>query len=198
MSRHRYKKGSPARGLVRLSDYLNHRRIVLFWAVAVVGLAAPWLVRAVADGPATHPAGDMLSCEVASIYDGDTMRVRCDGEMMKVRLYCIDAPEMGQKPWGRESRDYLRAIMPERVLVRPVTKDRYGRTVGEVFTPADSRRSLNLSLVSAGRAAVYDRYCSDSGYLGAQRNAVAGSVGIWRVPGQQQHPWVWRQTRRQQ
>jgi len=197
MSRHRYKKGSPARGLVRLSDYLNHRRIVLFWAVAVVGLAAPWLVRAVADAPTSAVAGDMLSCEVASIYDGDTMRVRCDGQLVKVRLYCIDAPEMGQKPWGRESRDYLRSITPERVLIRPVTKDRYGRTVGEVFPASDSGRSLGLVMVGAGQAAVYQRYCSAAGYRVAAADAEVRNVGIWSKTGLQRSPWAWRANMRQ-
>lgn len=192
MSRHRYKEGSPTRGLVRFSDYLNHRRIVLFWAVAVVGLAAPWLVRALADGVGPGPTSEMLSCEVASIYDGDTMRVRCGGQLMKVRLYCIDAPEMGQKPWGRESRDYLRSITPKRVLVRPVTKDRYGRTVGEVFTASGSAQSLNLKMVGSGRAAVYEKYCSELSYRSVALRAEQAMLGIWREPGQQQKPWEWR------
>jgi len=192
MSRHRYKRGSPARGLVRLSDYLNHRRIVLFWAVAVVGLVAPWLVRAVAEAPGQTPAGDMLSCEVASIYDGDTMRVRCDGQLMKIRLYCIDAPEMGQKPWGRESRDYLRSITPERVLIRPVTKDRYGRTVGEVFAEPEAPVSLNLVMARVGHVATYPKYCNDSRYYQAEDGARRAGLGIWAKDGLQQRPWEWR------
>lgn len=39
-------------------------------------------------------------CRVVNIYDGDTMTLQCPGnaEQTKVRMYCIDAPEMKQAP----------------------------------------------------------------------------------------------------
>lgn len=191
-SRYRYMGDCPARGLVRLTDYLQHRRIVLFWAVAVVGLAAPWLVRGLDMPDLLASSEDLRSCEVLSIYDGDTMTVRCQGEKVKVRLYCIDAPEMGQKPWGRESRDYLRQITPERVLVRQVTKDRYGRTVGELFIDAERTRNLGLLMINAGQAVVYERYCSEDEYLYAEKQAKFARLGVWKETGKHQRPWRWR------
>ncbi len=41
-----------------------------------------------------------LKGEVLSIGDGDTIRVRQAGKAMTVRLACIDAPEMAQRPYG--------------------------------------------------------------------------------------------------
>lgn len=38
------------------------------------------------------------SAEVNLISDGDTLTVQQDGESVKIRLACIDAPELGQKP----------------------------------------------------------------------------------------------------
>jgi endonuclease YncB( thermonuclease family) len=82
---------------------------------------------------------------VLSIYDGDTMTVACAGRKMKVRLYCTDAPEMGQGPWGWESRDHLRAITPPTVRILVRDRDRDGREVADVVVPDDSEENLNLA-----------------------------------------------------
>jgi micrococcal nuclease len=128
-------------------------------------------------------------CTVKSIHDGDTIRVTCDGRHAKVRFYCIDAPELAQRPWGIESRDRLRAIAPRTVRVVEHDRDRYGRIVGEVFA---GERSLNLELVSDGYAAVYAHYCREGRYYAAERHAKAAELGIWAKPGEQQRPWEWR------
>jgi endonuclease YncB( thermonuclease family) len=39
-----------------------------------------------------------LMCRVNSIHDGDTLRVTCNGQREQLRLYCIDAPELDQRP----------------------------------------------------------------------------------------------------
>jgi endonuclease YncB( thermonuclease family) len=133
-----------------------------------------------------------LSCTVNSVYDGDTMRVTCEGKRMKIRLYCIDAPEMGQRPWGMESRDYLRAISPERVTVVAHGRDRYSRTVGEVFTDNRARENLNLAMVRSGNAVVYPKYCNDRQYYQAEDKARKSQFGVWEKPGVHQQPWQWR------
>ena len=52
------------------------------------------------------PEGAELSCTVKSVYDGDTLTASCPEGEVKVRMFGIDTPEMGQKPWGtsRETR----------------------------------------------------------------------------------------------
>jgi endonuclease YncB( thermonuclease family) len=127
------------------------------------------------------------SCTVASIHDGDTLRAVCDGERLQVRLYCIDAPELSQAPWGRESRDRLRRMTPGEVAIRIHETDRYGRRVGEILTTDGT--SLNLAMVSAGQAAVYPRYCRDPRFFAAERAARSEGLGIWASPGDHQRPW---------
>ncbi|MDQ7733787.1 thermonuclease family protein [Halomonas sp. SpR1] len=117
------------------------------------------------------------------------MTVNCAGQEERVRLYCIDTPEMGQQPWGRQSRDYLRRITPSQVEIVTHDRDRYGRLVGEVLS---GNRSLNLAMVEAGQAAVYNRYCSDDRYAPAERQAKAARLGVWAEPGLHQQPWEWR------
>jgi endonuclease YncB( thermonuclease family) len=131
-------------------------------------------------------AGDGLPmvCRVESIYDGDTMTVTCNREQYRVRLHCIDAPEMSQEPWGRVSRDYLRRITPVTVVLLPKATprgylDRYGRIVADVITPDDRRRNLGLQMVRTGHAAVYGKYCDEEPYFWMEQ--VARSAGPGRA-----------------
>ena len=41
---------------------------------------------------------------VNSISDGDIPRANWDGEQVWTRLHCIDAPELGQRPWSQQTR----------------------------------------------------------------------------------------------
>jgi endonuclease YncB( thermonuclease family) len=148
---------------------------------------APWLLTGVDFGNWMVLDAAGQSCTVASIHDGDTLRAVCDGKRLQVRLYCIDAPEMSQAPWGRESRDRLRRMTPGEVAIRIHETDRYGRRIGEILTTDGT--SLNLAMVSAGQAAVYPRYCRDPRFFAAERAARGGGLGIWSSAGDQQRPW---------
>ena len=173
----------------------RHRRIVAFRILAGLGLvglgfATPWLWGGGFSGLLT--GADGRPCTLNSIHDGDTARATCPEGQVKIRLYCIDAPEIAQRPWGSESRDHLRRIAPQTVSLIAHDKDRYGRIVGEVFGHAG--QSLNLALVEAGRAAVYPADCKEPRFFAAQDRAKSAQRGIWEKPGDQQRPWEWRRT----
>lgn len=127
-------------------------------------------------------------CDLSRITDGDTLRMKCDEQFVTVRLYCIDAPEMKQRPWGTGARKALERLTPRQVELRPVTRDRYGRTVGAIHDPI-ANVSLGLELVRGGHVAVYPRYCTDPLYLEAEALAKAAHLGIWSQDGDQQTPW---------
>ncbi|NBC47153.1 MAG: thermonuclease family protein [Gammaproteobacteria bacterium] len=168
----------------------RHHRLLLWWALAGIGIALPWLL----DGsglPWLQRSIDSAGCRVVSIHDGDTLRATCSGIEIKVRLHCIDAPEIAQRPWGTESRDHLRRITPRVVSLRIHDTDRYERKVAEVIDPATGE-VINLDMVKAGQAAVYRRYCNDPTYRQAETGAKAPGLGIWSVPGDHQRPWDWR------
>ncbi|MCB1761334.1 MAG: thermonuclease family protein [Gammaproteobacteria bacterium] len=170
----------------RLKIDVRHHRLKLFWALALVGLVLPWL-----------PSCDtqvQRECYRARVHDGDTVSLICDGETVKVRLHCIDAPEMGQGEWGRASKQHLERILPNRLKLTVKDTDRYGRRVGAVFSTGTSQESINLQMVRAGKAAVYDRYCSDGRYSGAEKQARSERTGIWQRGGDHQRPWAWRRT----
>jgi endonuclease YncB( thermonuclease family) len=78
------------------------------------------------------------------------------------------------------------------VYLRIQTRDRYGRTVAEVFRDG---RSVNLAMVSSGEAFAYRRYlaaCDGGAYLAAEAQAKHQKRGFWSVPGGIEKPWDWR------
>jgi endonuclease YncB( thermonuclease family) len=148
--------------------------------LGVVALAAlAWPSEVVAQG---------VKATVLSIGDGDTIRVR---------LACIDAPETAQTPYGLKSRQYLQQRLPigREVSLNIKTTDRYGRSVAEVI----SESNINLALVEDGKAFAYRQYlsgCDAKAYLEAEERASRARLGVWQVPGGITRPWYFRRGRR--
>jgi micrococcal nuclease len=71
-----------------------------------------------------------------AVADGDT--VYC-GNVGRIRLLMIDAPELSQGPPGLEAQRELTRIMPVGTLVKVETdvreRDTYGRILGYVYLP---------------------------------------------------------------
>jgi endonuclease YncB( thermonuclease family) len=134
---------------------------------------------------------------VLSIGDGDTLRVKQGGRSITVRLACIDAPEMAQRPHGQKAREYLQMrLRPGRTVRLDVkTTDRYGRTVAEVFSDIN----VGLALVEDGQAFMCRKYmgqCDAREYLAAEYRASRSRYGIWDLPGGITRPWDYRRGRR--
>ncbi|MEB3362034.1 MAG: thermonuclease family protein [Synechococcaceae cyanobacterium] len=132
---------------------------------------------------------------VLSVGDGDTLRVQAGGKPITIRLACIDAPEMAQKPWGQQSRSYLMQRLPRGrdVTIMPHTTDRYGRTVAEVI----SDLNINLVMVEDGQAFAYRRYlkgCDAKEYLAAEYRASRHRYGVWQQAGGITRPWDFRRN----
>ena len=130
---------------------------------------------------------------VLSIGDGDSISVLEQGQKLKVRLACIDAPETAQSPYGIASRNQLKALLPlgSTVSLRVQAVDRYGRTVAEVI----GKGVINLAMVQSGQAFAYRQYlgrCDREAYLAAERQAEAQRLGVWAVPGGIMRPWDFR------
>lgn len=133
--------------------------------------------------------GDQASCAVVAVQDGDSLSVDCAHGTFRVRVWGLDAPELGQRPWGAASRQALGQALSDTVLVDTVDHDRYGRAVARLH---DQGEDLGLALVRAGQAAVYRPYNDDPHYLAAEAEARRAGRGIWSAPGFQQTPWRWR------
>ncbi len=94
---------------------------------------------------------------IKSCYDGDTCTTT-DGE--KIRLACIDTPELKGKRAdpipAEKARDFLNNLLiNEEVSIRRITKDRYGRTVAELF---NGNINIQKLLVDKGYGQIYKKY----------------------------------------
>ena len=94
---------------------------------------------------------------IKNCYDGDTCTT-IDGE--KIRLACIDTPELkGRKADpipAKEARDFLNNLVTNKeVSIRRITKDRYGRTVAELF---NGNINIQKLLVDKGYGQIYKKY----------------------------------------
>ncbi|MBE9561717.1 MAG: thermonuclease family protein [Proteobacteria bacterium] len=181
------------KSLLTLVRQLRRRKYPLAFIVVIVTLSL--VMDNCTNISSNIPYSSSDKCQVLKIYDGDTVTLQCpdNPEKTKVRMYCIDTPEMKQKPWGTQARDYLRSITGKTVSLVKIDKDRYGRIVGEVFSDGVN---LNLAQVKAGKAAVYERYCKKSEYYSAEKTAKQAGLGIWSKPGLHQEPWQWRKNKR--
>lgn len=136
---------------------------------------------------------------VVSIGDGDTLRVRQAGQVQTLRLGCVDAPERAQSPWGQQSTSRLKQLLPlgTAVQVREITRDRYGRTVAELYI---SKQSVNLQMVKDGQAVVYRQYLNGCAatkdqYLQAGAQARKQRLGFWNQKSPVM-PWEYRRGKR--
>ena len=134
---------------------------------------------------------------LVSVGDGDTVRVTDkSGAKVTVRLACIDAPETSQGTSGKWSTKTLKGmIQGKSITLKPQVKDRYGRTVAEIFVGATN---INLQMVRKGAAFTYRQYlkqCDRDAYLNAESMAKREKQGVWG-PYQTQLPWEYRRSRR--
>lgn len=123
------------------------------------------------------------------MHDGDTLKL-ADGRT--VRLQGIDAPEISQ-PYGVESRNLLvRLTRKKKIRIASHGKDRYGRTVGEIFV---GKRSVNHSMVSSGAAWWFRSFApTDNRLRRLEDDARKRKMGLWHASNVVA-PWDWRKAK---
>ena len=83
---------------------------------------------------------------VIGIADGGTITVlTADKSQGRIRLWGIDAPEIGQDFGSRARQAASSLAFGKHVIIRARDTDRYGRTVAEVILP--DGRSMNREMV---------------------------------------------------
>jgi endonuclease YncB( thermonuclease family) len=142
-----------------------------------------------AHGETTQPgSGQEFTAKVIAVLDGDTVLIRRNGSLMKIRLAEIDAPEKAQA-FGSASRDSLAGmVLHWQVRITPLAIDKYERTVAQLKL---NGLNVNKEMVRRGMAWEYSNYHSDRRYIALQQEARQAGRGLWA-----QHdptpPWEWR------
>lgn len=165
----------------------------LRWRGVALGVALMAASAAVYAIPPVVGQAQRFSATVVRVKDGDTLRVRCPGREIDVRLVDIDAPEKRQ-PYGKAARKRVEELVGSgEVTVRAVGRDKYRRLLAYVDLP--DGRVLNVVLVEEGWAWRFDRYCQSPELLRLQEAAKAARRGLWADPAPVP-PWEFRHPTR--
>ena len=60
----------------------------------------------------TPPTQELIKAKVERVIDGDTVLIKVKNDYRRLRLACIDAPELKQKD-GYPSKDFLMNNLPK-------------------------------------------------------------------------------------
>ncbi|PJC19089.1 MAG: nuclease [Zetaproteobacteria bacterium CG_4_9_14_0_2_um_filter_59_191] len=142
------------------------------------------------EAPSEMPA----STQTVRVIDGDTIEVNHE----KVRLYGIDAPEMGQpctrnnSPYdcGRASKEHLEFVLTgATVNCRKKGKDKWGRFVAECTADGED---ISHMMVRHGWALAYREY--STAYVSDEEFATSNKLGMWSK--EFSIPSEWRKSNR--
>ncbi|MTH60003.1 thermonuclease family protein [Paracoccus litorisediminis] len=167
-------------------------------AVCTLGIAA-----AAMGANAAKADGVMMVTRIegpAKVVDGDTLDIRSNGKVIRIRIEGIDAPESGQtcrdgsgKEWrcGRSATRRLATLIADRhIRCAPSAVDDYSRVIASCTT-GKGNVDLGATLVEEGLAWAFRRYSGT--YVPQEDVARARGVGIWS--GQAIPAWEYRHTR---
>ena len=130
---------------------------------------------------------DATPFKLKRVTDGDTIVTSDD---TRIRLWGIDTPERDQ-PYGSKATTALKRMLRwEKLYLKTKDVDRYGSTVGVIYT-ADGEE-INLKMVCDGHAWWYQRYAKRAqDYKDCQEMAQESELGLWADDGAVA-PWYWR------
>jgi len=136
---------------------------------------------------------------VVKVHDGDTVTLMLDGRMRKTRLIGIDAPEMNQRPWGRQAKEHLIDVINHTdwlvtMETDEVKIDKYGRTLVYLWT--NHNELVNERMVLDGYAVLFTikpnvRYRDI--FVRAEQRARQELKGIWGPKGLKEAPVKYRE-----
>jgi micrococcal nuclease len=166
----------------------------------------------VADIPSRFfgPQAPYLTGTAVSVSDGDTLRFlhkptpfhpsslgknqKLSTSTLPIRICTIDTPETSKfgkpgQPFGEEAKRRLQSLAENRTVhVRLLTKDQYGRAVGQVVVPRMfglSRQAVDEIMLKEGLAEVYQGMGAVYGekgkdvYVAMEEHARKSKNGIW-------------------
>jgi len=145
-------------------------------------------------------AAEMSPARVIAVNDGDTVTLYLDNKKVRSRLIGMDAPERGQEPWGRRSREHLRAILKAlrwNVSIETDIEeyDKYGRLL--VYLWSADGQLINERMILDGFAVLFTIQ-PNSKYADrlkkAQHSSREAKHGIWSTDGLKETPLEYKKA----
>ncbi len=137
-----------------------------------------------------------LGAQAASIgyfYDGDTVKIEDNGQVFKLRITDIDAPERNQSYGQKSRRALMKLCQNTRISYQFIGTDKYQRRLGKLQC---NQQDASLHMVQNGHAWFANRYSADHTLLLAQQQAQQAKLGLWQLENPMP-PWKWRKNNRQ-
>ena len=146
-----------------------------------------------------NKSNEKINYKVIKVSDGDTISVKklknnvLDGDLIKVRLYGVDAPEKDQD-FGYESKKALMNYVSNKTIEIDIkSKDRYGRSVGILYVDG---RNINEELLRDGYVWYYEQYDKNNERSRLlQENAMKNKLGLFSKKGYIE-PWKFRKAKK--
>ncbi len=175
--------------------WMNNRRMVTYRISRryALHLAAIMFCLSVLASP-VRAGSELPGARIIDVNDGDTVVMRMEGKTYRTRLIGIDAPEMGQKPWGRKAKKHLREIIKASGgmvhVETDITKyDKYDRLLAYLWL--DDRTLINELMLKDGYAVLFTIQ-PNSKHMDrlkkAQYAARENRSGIWGPKGLTERP----------
>lgn len=122
----------------------------------------------------------IITGKVVRVKDGDTIVVLdSNKEQHTIRIADIDCPEKSQ-PYGKKAKWFVSdEIFGKTVKVEVLKKDRYGRSIGNVFY---NRKNLSVELLKNGYAWHYKKYSKNKFYQSLEDKARNKKIGLFKDP----------------
>ncbi len=137
-------------------------------------------------------ADEELKGKVIGIAEGDIIELLTEGKQkVKIRLNGIDAPESGQDYGAKAKQALVKRIHEKQVRVKIIGKDKYGRSIGDVFL---GKEHINLWLVANGYAWHFKRFSKDETLANAEVKAQKAKIGLWSM-AEPMAPWEYRRIK---
>jgi len=138
--------------------------------------------------------------KVVGITDGDTFQGLTDNkQLLKIRIYGIDAPEKNQA-FGTRSKQYLSdLIFGKQVRIQPQLTKRgkpkrsWNRFVAWVYT--SDGKDVSAEMLKAGMAWHFKKYDSTPEYANYEIKARKARVGLW-IDQNPIAPWNFRRSKK--
>ncbi|MGF1535709.1 MAG: thermonuclease family protein [Elainellaceae cyanobacterium] len=166
----------------RVTARVGKGAIALIRSLAMVAIGLVLLLGASCSPP--PPTGTSLS--VARVISGQTVEVLAAGQTqtVPVRLAGLNAPDLGQLPWGPDAKRYLEDLLLQRSVVLESDRetadypDPYGRQIAYLWLDG---QMVNETLLAQGQAMVSEQVSPKYAHrlAHAQHQARLLGLGIW-------------------
>ena len=131
--------------------------------------------------------------KVIKIIDGDTFDLLLkDNTTIRIRMNGIDCPEKGQPYFKNAKQGLASFIFGKEVSITSTGKDRYKRTLADVYIGDDF---INLKMIAAGFAWHFKRYSKSKTLAATELQARENKIGLWSLPNPIA-PWDFRDAKK--